>query len=45
MTINDPRWGDTLSQPRFVALLERVQENLAQQRAEVAAMLATQSEN
>ena len=39
-TINDPRWGDTLEQPRFVALLERVQENLAEQRAEVEAMLA-----
>ena len=44
-TINDPRWGDTLSQPRFVALLERVQENLASQRSEVEAMLAAQSEN
>jgi TolB-like protein/Flp pilus assembly protein TadD len=45
MTINDPRWGDTLSQPRFVALLERVQENLAQQRAEVEVMLASQSDS
>ena len=44
-TINDPRWGDTLRQPRFVALLERVQENLAKQRSEVEAMLAAQSEN
>ena len=40
MTVNDPRWGDTLQQPRFVKLLERVQENLAAQRAEVEARLA-----
>jgi hypothetical protein len=35
--INDPRWGDTLEQPRFVELLERVQDNLAQQREVVLA--------
>ena len=40
MSINDPRWGDTLEQPRFVALLERVQNNLAEQRARVEAILA-----
>ncbi|HEY5622241.1 MAG TPA: hypothetical protein VIV14_00675, partial [Gammaproteobacteria bacterium] len=33
--INDPRWGNTLSKPRFVRLLERVQADLAQQREEV----------
>ena len=38
--INDPRWGDTLQQPRFVKLLERVQADLAEQRAEVEALLA-----
>jgi TolB-like protein len=40
--INDPRWGDTLSQPRFAELLERVQADIAQQRADVEAMLASQ---
>jgi hypothetical protein len=40
--INDPRWGDTLSQPRFAQLLERVQADIAQQRADVEAMLASQ---
>ncbi len=38
-TINDPRWGDTLEQPRFEELLQRVQDNLAQQRARVKASL------
>jgi len=37
--INDPRWGDVLSQPRFVKLLGQVQDNLAEQRARVEAML------
>ena len=37
--VNDPRWGDVLSQPRFVKLLERVQADLEKQRAEVEAML------
>jgi hypothetical protein len=37
--INDPRWGDVLSQPRFVELLNRVQNDLAEQRAEVEAIL------
>jgi TolB-like protein/tetratricopeptide (TPR) repeat protein len=45
MTINDPRWGDTLSQPRFVELLEGVKADIAQQRAEVEAMLASQSKS
>jgi tetratricopeptide (TPR) repeat protein len=35
--INDPRWRDTLRQPRFVDLLERAQDNLAQQREVVLA--------
>jgi TolB-like protein len=35
--IHDPRWGDTLKQPRFVELFEPVLENLAQQRATVLA--------
>lgn len=39
MAINDPRWGDTLQQSRFAALLERVQENIAEQRAQVTTML------
>ena len=39
MTINDPRWGDTLNEPRFVELMERVQQNLAQQRTRVETML------
>ena len=30
--IHDPRWGDTLTQPRFIELLRRVQDNLATQR-------------
>ena len=38
-TFNDPRWGDVLSQPRFVKLLERVQANLEEQRVEVEAIL------
>ena len=37
--INDPRWGDVLSQPRFVTLLEKVQADLAEQRAQVEALL------
>jgi TolB-like protein/tetratricopeptide (TPR) repeat protein len=37
--VNDPRWGDVLLQPRFVKLLERVQADLEEQRAEVEAML------
>jgi TolB-like protein/Flp pilus assembly protein TadD len=32
---NDPRWGDTLKQPRFVELLDRAQANLTTQRAQV----------
>jgi len=35
--IHDPRWGDTLTQPRFADLLEQVQNNLAQQREVVLA--------
>ena len=35
--INDPRWGDTLEQPRFGELLERVQDNISQQREVVLA--------
>jgi len=35
--INDPRWGDTLRQPRFVELFKPVLENLAKQRATVLA--------
>ena len=35
--INDPRWGETLQQPRFQKLLERAQENIAVQRAMVLA--------
>jgi TolB-like protein/tetratricopeptide (TPR) repeat protein len=38
--INDPRWGDVLSQPRFVKLMERVQADLQEQRAEVEVMLS-----
>ena len=38
-TVNDPRWGEVLSQPRFVKLLERVQADLEEQRAEVEAIL------
>jgi hypothetical protein len=38
LAINDPRWGDTLRQARFAGLLEKVQDNLTQQRAEVRAM-------
>jgi len=30
--IHDPRWGDTLTKPRFIELLRRVQDNLATQR-------------
>ena len=37
LAINDPRWGDTLEQPRFVELLERVQDNLVKQRESVLA--------
>lgn len=37
--INDPLWRDTLQEPRFIALLETVQENIAQQRAEIEALL------
>ena len=37
--VNDPRWGDVLSQPRFVKLLERVQADLEEQRAEVEVIL------
>jgi len=40
MAINDPRWGDALSQPRFRQLLERVKDNIAHQKAEVESMLA-----
>ena len=36
--INDPRWGDVLSQPRFVELLQNVHVDLEEQRARVAAM-------
>lgn len=36
-TINDPRWGDTLEQTRFVELFERVQANIAVQRETVLA--------
>jgi TolB-like protein/tetratricopeptide (TPR) repeat protein len=35
--IHDPRWGNTLEQPRFVELFKRVQENLATQREIVVA--------
>lgn len=35
--INDPRWGDTLGQPRFIHLFEGVQHNIAQQRQTVVA--------
>ena len=38
--INDPRWGDVLSQPRFVTLLQRVQEDIAAQRSQVEVFLA-----
>jgi hypothetical protein len=41
--INDPRWGDTLSQPRFAPLLETVQANIAEQRAQVEARLQEES--
>jgi TolB-like protein/tetratricopeptide (TPR) repeat protein len=37
--LNNPLWRNTLQEPRFIALLERVQENIAQQRAEVEALL------
>ena len=37
--VNDPRWGDVLSQPRFAKLMEKVQADLEEQRAEVEAML------
>ena len=40
--INDPRWGEVLSQPRFVGLLKRVQEDIEAQRQQVEAFLAEQ---
>jgi len=35
--IHDPRWGNTLEQPRFVELFIRGQEDLATQREIVVA--------
>ena len=41
--LNDPRWGEVLSQPRFVELLEPVLEDIAAQRSAVEAQLAAQT--
>jgi tetratricopeptide (TPR) repeat protein len=37
--INDPRWGDVLSQARFVRLMEAVKADIDEQRAKAEAIL------